>query len=211
MAGTQDFHLGARVVDREGETAGSLVSVLVEEEGFDPKAIVVKDQASLVGRLLSDERLFVTDEVVVPVSAVDSAGADEVRLSISRDEVRALKPYLSYRFQSESLGEPVLKETQLLGGGLGMPAAEEVANKPAGQIEIDEDENVMIGQSGKRLGKVRALISENGELVGVVIHPDGFFKQDVVLPMKFIARGDDLALFADVSEEVISTLKPFEA
>jgi PRC-barrel domain protein len=210
MARSEDFRLGATVVDRDGETAGTLVSVLVEQDGFDPKALVVKDERSLVGRLLADERLFVTDEVVVPMSAVESADGEEVRLSISRQEVGRLKPYLTYRLQPESPGDPVLKETQLLGGGLAMPSAEEVANKPADQIEIADDENVMIGRTGRRLGTVQGLVSENGELVAVVVRPDGFFKRDVVLPVRFISRGDDMALFAEVTEADIQNLKPFE-
>ena len=210
MARTQDFRLGARVVDRNGEMTGTLVSVLVERDGFDAKALVVKDETSLVGRLLADEKLLVTDEVVVPISMVLSAAHHEVRLSASRDEVRGLKPYLSYRLQPESAEEPLLKESQLLGGGLAMPNVQEVANKPARQIEIDRDENVMIGTSGRRLGKVHDVLFSGDEPVGVVIRPDGLFKNDVLLPIKFIARGDDMALFANISTADAEKLKPFE-
>ena len=210
MGGIDDFRLGARVVDHDGETAGKLVSVLVERDGFDPKALVIKDETSLVGRLLSDEKLFVTDEVVVPISKVTSANHEEVRLSLSRDDVRRLKPYLSYRLDQDSPEEPVLEEAQLLGGGLGMPTAQEVANKPSDQIEIGQDENVMIGTTGRRLGKVRDVLFNDGTPVGVVIRPEGLFKQDVVLPIKFVTRGDDLALFASISEADAEILKPFE-
>ena len=210
MPGIEDFRLGARVIDSDGETAGTLTSVLVEQEGFDPKALVIKDEASLVGRLIADERLFITDEVVVPMSKVISADRDEVRLAISRDEVRRQKPYLSYRLRSEPPGEPVLKETQLLGGGLAMPSVEEIADKPARQIEIDHDENVMIGGTGRRLGKVRDVLFSDGEALGVVIRPEGLFKQDVLLPIKLVSRGDDMALFASIAEAEIEKLKPFE-
>jgi uncharacterized protein YrrD len=210
MTASGDFRLGARVVDRDGETAGVLVSVLVEQDGFDPKAIVVQDEASLVGRLVAEEKLFVTDEVVVPMSKVVSANHDEVRLSLSREEVRGQKPYLSHRLDPESPEAPVLQEAQLLGGGLAIPPAHEVANKPADQIEIDKDENVMIGTTGRRLGKVHDVLFSGGEPVGVVIRPEGWFKHDVLLPIKFITRGDDLALFAAISESDAQKLKPFE-
>jgi len=210
MPRIEDFRLGARVTDSDGETAGTLASVLVEQEGFDPKALVIKDEASLVGRLIADEKLFITDEVVIPMSKVISADRDEVRLAISRDEVRRQKPYLSYRLRSEPPGEPVLKETQLLGGGLAMPSVEEIADKPAQQIEIDHDENVMIGATGRRLGKVRDVLFSDGEPLGVVIRPEGLFKHDVLLPIKFVSRGDDMALFASIDEGEIEKLKPFE-
>ena len=210
MPQTTDFNLGTDVVASDGAKAGTLVSVLVEAEGFDPKALVVKDESSLTGRLLAAEKFFVTDEVVVPIASVASATHDVIRLSMSSDEVRRQPPYLSYRFKRLTAGEAVLEEVDFLGGGLGLPAnTEEVANKPADQIEIERDENVMLGKSGQRLGRVHDLLYDNGELVGVVIQPEGFFKRDVVLPIRFVSRADDMALFAELSESEVERLKPF--
>ena len=210
MPQTTDFSLGADVIASDGNKAGTLVSVLVEADGFDPKALVVKDESSLTGRLLAAEKFFVTDEVVVPIAAVDSATHDLIRLSMPLEEVRRQPPYLSYRFKPLTAGEAALEEVDFLGGGLGLPAnTEEVANKPADQIEIDRDENVMLGKSGHRLGRVHDLLYDNGELVGVVIQPEGFFKRDVVLPIRFISRADDMALFAELNESDVERLKPF--
>ena len=210
MARSEDFRLGCRVVDRTGETAGSLVSVLVDEDGFDPKALVVKDETSLVGRLMAAEKLFITDEVVVPISAVESADHGLVRLSMTRDEVKRQQPYISHRFRPESVGEAILKEAQLLGGGLALPDADEVADKPRNEIEIDKDENVMIRKTGHRLGKVVDVLFDDGELVGIVVRREGIEGRDVVLPIRFVYRGDDMALFADVTQADIQNLKPFE-
>jgi hypothetical protein len=92
-----------------------------------------------------------------------------------------------------------------------MPDAQEVANKPPDQLEIDRDEKVMLGSTGRTFGRIRDLLYDQGKLVGVVIKPEGFFKRDVVLPMRFISRADDLALFADLTEADIDQLKPFDA
>jgi uncharacterized protein YrrD len=210
MSQTTDFSLGADVLASDGTKAGTLVSVLVEAAGFDPKALVVKDESSLTGRLLAAEKFFITDEVVVPIAAVESATHDLIRLSMPLEEVRRQPPYLSYRFKPISAGAAALEEVDFLGGGLGLPVnTEEVANKPPDQIEIDRDENVMLGKSGQRLGRVHDLLYDNGELVGVVIQPEGFFKRDVVLPIRFISRADDMALFAELSESDVERLKPF--
>jgi uncharacterized protein YrrD len=209
MPQLSDFRLGAEVVDSEGKKAGSLACVLVDEDGFDPKAVVVKDETSLVGRLLAAERLLITDEVVIPISAVESATHDQVRLNLAAAEVRRQKPYLSYRFKSEPAGDAVLQEAELLGGGLGLPDAQEVAAKPRSQIEIGRDENVMIGKTGRKLGKVRDLLLDDGELIGVVVQPEGLFREEVVLPIRFLTRSDDMALFADISEKDVEQLKPF--
>jgi sporulation protein YlmC with PRC-barrel domain len=205
-----DFRLGAVVAAEDGSKAGTLTSVLVEADGFDPRALVIKDESTLAGRLVSDEKFFITDEVVVPIAAVESASHDLIRLSMSVDDIRKQPPYLSYRFGALSAGEAGLEEVDFLGGGLGLPAnAQEMANKPADQIEIDHDENVMLGTTGHRLGRVQDVLFDNGELVGIVIKPEGFFKQDVVLPIRFISRADDMALFADLKESDIEQLEPF--
>jgi sporulation protein YlmC with PRC-barrel domain len=209
MPELHEFRLGAEVVDKDGQKAGILMSVLVDEDGFDPKELVVKDETSLVSRLLGAERLLITDEVVIPISVVESATHDQVRLSISGSDVRRQKPYLSYRFKAESMGQALLREAQLLGGGLALPDVEEVADKPPDEIEVERDEKVMIGKTGRCLGKVRDLLYDQGELIGVVVRPEGLFKHDVVLPIRFLTRSDDLALFADMHEEDVETLKPF--
>jgi hypothetical protein len=56
---------------------------------------------------------------------------------------------------------------------------------------------------------VEDVLLDHGELIGVVIRPEGFFKRDVVLPIRFINRADDMALFADLTESDIDQLKPF--
>ena len=188
---------------------GTIVRIIVDEEGFSPRALVVKDEASLAGRLLSDEKFLTTDEVVIPISAVESAANDEVRLSMSAADIRRQPLYLSYRKQPMTTDDAVVEEADLIGGGLGLPKVEEIANKPADQIEIEHGENVMLGKTGRRLGRVEDVLFDHGELVGVVIRPEGFFKRDVVLPVKFIERADDMALFAQLDESDIEQLKPF--
>ena len=70
MPGLSDFRLGADVVDSDGDKAGTLVSVIVDEKGFDPRALLVKNEVTLAGRVLAAEKLFTTDEVVIPITAV---------------------------------------------------------------------------------------------------------------------------------------------
>jgi uncharacterized protein YrrD len=209
MPDLSDFHLGADVVDSDGQNAGTLVRVIVDEKGFEPRALVVKDEATLAGRLLAGEKLFTTDEVVIPIAAVESATHEGVRLSMSGADVRRQPLYLSYQREPLTPGDAVLEEGELLTGGLGLPRAQEVANKAAGQIEIERGENVMVGDTGRRLGTVQDVLFDHGELIGVVVHPEGFFRRDVVLPIRFIERADDLALFARLDESDVEQLKPF--
>ena len=209
MPDLSDFHLGADVIDNDGRKAGKLVSVIVDEKGFEPRALVVKDEATLAGRLLAGEKLFTTDEVVIPISAVDSASHEGVRLSLSGPDIRRQPLYLSYQLQPETVEEAVVEEAEFLTGGLGLPKAHEVANKGAGQIEIERGENVMVGDTGRRLGTVEDVLFDHGELIGIVIHPEGLFTRDVVLPVRFIERADDMSLFAQLNQSDVEQLKPF--
>ena len=209
MPGLSDFRLGADVLDSAGHKAGTLISVIVDQNGFDPRALVVKDEVSLARRLLAGEKLFTTDEVVIPITAVESASHEAVRLSLAGPDIRRQPLYLSYRREPLTPEEAVVEEGELLTGGLGLPKADEIANKAAGEIEIDGGENVMLGTTGRRLGTVRDVLFDRGKLVAVVIRPEGFFQRDVVLPISFIDRADDLALFAHLDESEVEQLKPF--
>lgn len=209
MPDLSDLRLGADAVSSDGVNVGTIVSLLVDADGFTPRALVVKHEESLAGRVLAAEKFFTTNEVVIPITAVESATHDQVKLSMSASDVRRQPLYLSYRRPPLTTEEAVLEESELLGGGLALPKVEEVANKPDGEIEIDHGENVMLGKTGRRLGRVEDVLFDHGELIGVVIQPDGFFKRDVVLPIRFINRADDMALFAALSESDIEQLKPF--
>jgi sporulation protein YlmC with PRC-barrel domain len=209
MPDVSDFRLGSSVVASDGSKVGTLVSVIVDEKGFDPRSLVVKEEESLGGRLRADSSLFITDEVVIPIAAVESATHDLVRLSMSSPDIRRQPLYLSYRPKPLTVEEAALEDADVLSGNIGLPPKEEIANKPASQVEIDRDENVMLGTTGHRLGRVQDVLFDHGELIGVVIRPDGFFTRDVVLPIRFISRADDMALFADLDKSDIENLKPF--
>jgi sporulation protein YlmC with PRC-barrel domain len=209
MAELSEIRLGSDVVSSDDVNVGTIVSLLVDADGFTPRALVVKHEESLAGRVLAAEKYFTTDEVVIPITAVGSADRGVVHLSMAAQDVRRQPLYLSYRRPEPTREEAVVEEGQLITGGLGLPRAEEVANKSEGQIEIDRGENVMLGTTGRRLGRVEDVLLDHGSLIGVVVRPEGFFKRDVVLPIKFVNRADDMALFADLTESDIDQLKPF--
>ncbi len=209
MAELSDIRLGSDVVSSDEVSVGTIVSLLVDADGFTPRALVVKHEESLAGRVLAAEKFFTTDEVVIPITAVASTTDGVVHLSMAAQDVRRQPLYLTYGRPEPTREEAILEEGQLITGGLGLPKVEEVANKADGQVEIDRGENVMLGTTGRRLGRVEDVLLDHGELVGVVIRPEGFFKRDVVLPIRFVNRADDMALFADLTESDIEQLKPF--
>ena len=207
---SSDFHPGATVVASDGKEIGSLAHVLVDAE-YALKAIVVRESRGFSGSWLSPGSFLLADEFVVARDAVGSVEHDRISLSISSADARKLQPYLSYREKPETVEEGLQDEAAALGSGPEIPHwVEQVANKPDSELEIDGGENVMLGHTGRKLGTVKDVLFDGDQLVGVVLLPDGFFKQEVILPRRFLGRSDDAALFAQLSEDDLEKLSPFE-
>src|SRR3984893_255124 len=134
MPELSDFRLGADVVSSEGRKGGKIASVIVEAEGLELRARVVKEEDTFAGRLLASESAFITDEVAIPITAVESATHDVVRLSMSVSDIRRQAPYLSYRSKPLEAGTAALDNLDILTGGIALPRVEKDDNKEASQI-----------------------------------------------------------------------------
>jgi uncharacterized protein YrrD len=89
------------------------------------------------------------------------------------------------------------------------PPVTETAAKADSEMEIEAGENIMLGHTGRKLGTVKDIIFDGREFVGVVMHPVGFFTEDVILQVRFLERSDDAALFARLTEDDVRHLQPF--
>lgn len=206
-----DFHPGARVLASDGKDIGELVHVLVGDD-YSLKAIVVNESQGFSGRWLSPGSMLVNTEFVAPRAVIESVDHDRIALNVSSQDARKFPAYLSYREKGESIAEEAEDEAGVLGSGPEIPKwIEQVANKQADELEIDGGENVMLGRTGRKLGEVKDVLFDGDQLVGVVLHPGGLFKHEVILPRRFLSRSDDAALFAQLDESDVEHLEPFEA
>jgi sporulation protein YlmC with PRC-barrel domain len=207
---TDDFHPGAKIVASDGHEIGSLAHVLVDAD-YALEAIVVRESRGFSGSRLSPGSMLLNNEFIVPRGAIKSVDHDRIALSLTSAAARKLRPYLRYRERGESVGEEIEDEAAILGSGPEIPHwLEQVANKPASELEIDGGENVMLGHTGRKLGTVKDVLFDGDQLVGVVLRPDGLFTQEVILPRRFLSRSDDAALFAQIEERDLEKLKPFD-
>ncbi|MDB5113669.1 MAG: hypothetical protein JWL78_739 [Chloroflexi bacterium] len=204
-----DFHLGAPVYSSDGRHVGSLHRVVVDQETWDPHQVVVKESVRFNGHLLALAAGLMTDELIVPMSAVAHISSERVELSLTSREVRRLPPYLSYQLAPVRATETAEEAVGILLGAPRLRAEVEEAGKVPGDIEIRADENVMLGHDGERLGQVRDVLFDEGELVGVVIHPERVLEHDVLIQVRFLERSDDAALFVRMTPEDIQHLPPF--
>ena len=177
LVSDEEFHLGAEVRSSDGADVGRLVHVLVGPD-YGLRALVIKESRRFSGHLFSPGSMLVNDEFIVPKDAVKAATHDQIELALSAADIRRLPPYLAYRERSESVTEGLEDEAALLGSAPEIPHwIEQVANKPPNELEIDSGENVMLGHSGKRLGTVQDVLFDDDQLVGIVLKPEGWFRQ----------------------------------
>ena len=206
----KDFHLGAEVFAADGAHVGELEGTLVDQTSLELKGLVVKEGRRFSGHFLSPGSALLTDELVVPLDAVSSATHERIDLKLTATQLRRLPPYLTYRFATPTPGEEVEQVLDVLTATMAAPQVEQTADKPAAELEIDAGENVMLGRTGKKLGHVKDVLFDGDDLVGVVIQPEGLWREEVVLPRRFIGRSDDAALFAQLELQDLDHLKPFK-
>lgn len=203
-----DLHFGAPVFAADGAHVGDLHRLIVDEESLDPHAIVVKETRHFSGHHLGGSALL-EDDVAIALSAVRSVQRDRVDLAIDSSAVRHTEPYLSYRYAPLARRDAGRMLLAQIGQTALIPRLVEEAHKRLDELEITPGENIMLGRTGIKLGTVRDLLFDGGEVIGVVMHPAGFFKEDVLLQVRFLGRSDDLALFAHLSEDDLHHLQPF--
>jgi sporulation protein YlmC with PRC-barrel domain len=210
-----DLRLGASVQTSDGHHVGTLQRLVVDAESWDPHALVVRETNWFSGRNLAPGAGMMVTEVIVPLNAIDVSEPGDIRLKLDKRATRALPPYLSYHYKPLERGDGLRFAAALAGGSLGVgpmfPLIEEEAVKPEGDIEIRHGENVMIGHGGERLGTVQDVLFDDGELVGIVVRPTGFFAHDVVVQTRFLDRSDDLALFVRMTPEDVQHLSQLPA
>ena len=207
-AALDDFHFGAPVFSADGVHVGELRRLIVDEESLDAHAMVVKETRQFSGHHMGGSAL-IEDDVAVPISACRSVHHDRVDLTIDATAVRHTEPYLSYRYAPLTRADAARMLVAEVGQTAYIPRLIEEAHKRLDELEITPGENVMLGTTGRKLGTVRDVVFDGGEIAGVVMHPGGIFKEDVLLQVRFLGRSDDLALFAHLTDEDLRHLQPF--
>ncbi|MGA8015585.1 MAG: PRC-barrel domain-containing protein [Candidatus Dormiibacterota bacterium] len=204
----EDLHFGARVYSSDGQHIGSLTFMIVDGESFDVRAIVVKETRAFSGHRLAGAAMM-EDDIAIPVASVGDVDRERITLSVTSSAARRTEPYLTYHYAPIArgdIGRMLIAESSETGDP---PHVIEEAHKRLDELEIGQGENVMLGHTGRRLGTVRDVILDGGQLIGVVVHPAGFFKEDVLLQTRFLGRSDDLALFAHLTDGDLAHLTPF--
>ena len=204
-----NFHPGAEVFSRDNQHVGELRSTVIDEQSLELQAVVIKESKRFAGTLLAPGTAMLNDELLVPVALVKSIDRARVELTLTADQLRRLPPYLTYSRRYPSAADYLQEVETVLGGMPGVLRETEEAHKAPTEIEIYAQEPVMLGRTGRRIGRVAEILFEEKSLVGIVMKPEGWFKEPVLLPRRFLERSDDAALFVQLTPEELEQLKPF--
>jgi sporulation protein YlmC with PRC-barrel domain len=211
-ARASDFHLGAPVHASDGHHVGSLHRLVVDAESWDPREIIVQETKRFSGHVFAAGAGLLTDDIIVPMDRVARVAHDRVDLTIPVADVRRLPPYLSFHYAPVEGRDVANMAIRVLSSGYGGaigPRLVEAADKAPGEIEIRPGENVMLGHDGHKFGQVRDVLFDEGELVGIVVHPTGLLTHDVVIQVRFLDRSDDTSLFVSMTPDEVERLAAF--
>lgn len=191
--------VGARVVTRDGEKAGSIVYVVVQPPEMHMTNIVVSTGA-LLGR-----------DVVVPVDAVDRVVEGTVHLSINRDELDRQPDYVDVEFQqppedwfaSSNFGYPAM--SALWPAGTYVPRTDIASikvNAPPGTVALHEGMDVH-SSDGHRIGTVQALETDpvDGDIVAFEVKRGMLFSHETRVPLACVEGVDDQGVRLNITEE----------
>lgn len=142
-------------------------------------------------------------EVVVPIGYMEAADIEEIRLKLSRDELKDLPPFSETDFSLPEAGAP--RPPYIAEGGVLWPSHYapflthdigpgpmriEHHNVPAGELELREGEPVYC-QDGE-CGRVERVLfdSDTEEATGFVIRQGFLFTRDVSIPLGWVDHVD---------------------
>ena len=205
------IELGAKVVTAEGDEIGTIDKLILDPEGGDLHAIVVR-KGLLFGR-----------DIEIPIDAIHQRQGGTVRISFSKSELDRLET-----FNEGSYTTPPPERSAEFVSGYGYPAAGllwpsrwsgPVSGEPYGHDAVGavEDEvaamhraqdlsNAVIkegsdvrSRDGEKVGEVHQIVFDatSGRPTTLVVRKGFLFTEDVEIPAGLISSVDDDRVYLD--------------
>ena len=215
-----DLTTGAEVYSSDGHKLGSLHRVVLRRSDFAVSHLVVDIGFLRSGHKLWEGGFGLDYDRVVPVSAVGTVMPDRVELLLSAAEFKDMPEYTAESFEPPQDLTPdefdlpdVANRLQHVAAMIGSTSnvwVVERLNKPAGSADIKEGMDVWRQEPHEKLGDIkRLLLDEEGRLRAFVISRGFIFKQEVVLPARYVSELLDEVVRVDISDEDLSQLREY--
>ena len=185
-----DFHIGAAIVNPDGDRLGKLTHVIVDPTTNEVVEIVL-GESGLMGR-----------DVIVPVGAVNTADHDEVMIQLNKEQLDKLQSFSDSNYIVPEAGAlagyptgaliapgmaPVGAATGIETIGL-TPIVEVTEHIPEGDIDIEPGTEVWAADG--KVGSVQDVLvdSQTRRVTGFVIEKGLLFKTDIPVTRDQVAE-----------------------
>jgi sporulation protein YlmC with PRC-barrel domain len=213
---------GAGVWSTDGEVVGRLHAMVLDPRDGRVTHIVVS-----TGPYFPEPGFGAPDLVTVPVEEMADAREQKVILKCTKRKFAAMPAYVERRYapsREEKVGFRQWRAGQMLwevGGAVAASLAgatrigvpRESFERAEFEAHILNDAPVWRLSPHSHIGEVeRVLVDEEAHaIVALVIRRGALFHRDVTLPIRYVTEIEDGVIHADISDEEVKGLEPYEA
>ena len=209
--------LGAHVRTSDGKDVGSIERLIVDPASGEVKAAVIR------------KGFILTEDIQIPLSALQDSPEGEVRLSYTADQIKDLPRF----HDAEYVAPPAAYASPLgyPGAALLWPVdyVPPVPSSDAPPVSLAETDEVLrqrgvnldnvvidrgsdvIGRDGEKVGEVHSVTVDatTGRPTKIVVRKGFLFTQDVELPAETIEHVSDGLVYLTVDKEQLKTHSQF--
>jgi uncharacterized protein YrrD len=215
-----DLHTGVDVYSSDGNKLGSLHRVVVRRSDLSVSHIVVEIGFLRSGHKLWEGGFGLDYDRVVPLDKVASASSERVELALTAAQFKDMPEYTAESFEPPQDLTPdefdipdVANRLQHLAAMVGSTSNTwlvERLNKPQDSVDIKKATDVWRQHPHEKLGDVkRILLDEQGRVRAFVISRGFIFKQEVVLPVRYISELFDNVVRVNLTDEQLQQLHEY--
>ena len=215
-----DLNTGADVYSSDGHKLGSLHRVVLRRSDLGVSHLVVDIGFLRSGHKLWEGGFGLDYDRVVSIDRVGNVTPDRVELLLTAAEFKDMPEYTAESFEAPQDLTPdefdlpdVANRLQHLAAMIGSTSnvwVVERLNRPIGSVDIKEGTDVWRQKPHEKLGDVRRLLlDDEGRLRAFVISRGFIFKQEVVLPVRYVSELLDEVVRVDIGDEDLRRLREY--
>ena len=216
-----DLRAGIDVFSRDGEKLGSLKHMVLKRSDLTLTHVVVDIGFLRSGHHLWEGGIGLDYDRVLPVDQIHAASDERLELRLTAAEFKDMPEYSLEHFEDPHDLTPddfdisdVVVQAQRLAGFLNNVNSAWLVrklNKPLDSVDIAEGTDVWREHPHQKLGDIMRLLFDprTDRLRAFVIRRGIIFKQDVVLPVRYISELFDDLVRVDLTDEELSQLREY--
>jgi uncharacterized protein YrrD len=216
-----DLRAGIDVASRDGEKLGSLKHMVLKRSDLTLTHIVVDIGFLRSGHHLWEGGLGLDYDRVLPVEEIHAVSDKRLELRLTAAEFKEMPEYSEEHFEDShdltpddfDISDVVVRAQQLSGFLTNVSNAWLVRklNKPLDTVDIVEGTDVWREHPHQKLGDIMRLLFDpaTDRLRAFVIRRGVIFKQDVVLPVRYVSELFDDLVRVDLTDEELAQLREY--